>query len=68
MHLRDGWTRELLDKPVLYNLHEDLAEQQNVADEYPEVMAGLLEAIEAHRASIDVKEPIFDRRLKNIAQ
>lgn len=68
LHLRDGRTRELLDKPVLYNLHEDLAEQQDVADEFPEVVAGLLEAIEAHRAGLDVKEPIFDRRLQDFIQ
>jgi hypothetical protein len=39
LHLRGGRTRKLLDKPALHNLHEDLAEQQDTAAEYPEVVA-----------------------------
>ena len=55
--------KEVHDQPLLYNLYEDPAERFNIAAKHPEVVAEILAAIEAHRASLIEKDPIFDRRL-----
>ena len=66
LHLRDGVTRKTLAKPALYNLHEDPSEQQDVADKYPDVVADLLAAIQAHSRTVDAKSPIFDKRITEL--
>jgi arylsulfatase A-like enzyme len=50
-------------QPLLYNLRTDPAERLEISGENPEIVADILESVEAHRASMTVKEPIFDSRL-----
>jgi len=52
--------RTVHEQPVLYNLTNDPAEQFDVADEHPEVVAEILERIEAHRSGMIEQPPLFD--------
>lgn len=58
-------TETELDKPELYDLHRDIAEQEDIAAEQPEILDELLGAVERHRARVTVAEPIFDMRLED---
>lgn len=52
-----------LEQPLLFDLRQDIEEQQDLAAERPEVLRDLLDAVERHRAGVAIAEPIFDRRL-----
>lgn len=54
-----------LEKPVLYDLTQDLSEMKDLADVYPEIVEDILAAIEKHKASVPVAEPLFDRRMND---
>ncbi len=56
-------TRQVHDPAVLHHLTDDPSERFDVAAEYPEVVERIRQAIERHRASVDVAPPIFDQRL-----
>ena len=55
--------RMVHEPPVLYHLADDPAEQFDVADRHPEVVADILEQVEQHKAGMDEKPPLFDLRL-----
>ncbi|MEM7221232.1 MAG: sulfatase [Pseudomonadota bacterium] len=55
------------ETPLLYNLRDDPAERFDVAARHPEVVARLLAEIEAHRATLEMKPPLFDARLAQFA-
>lgn len=40
------------DPPELYNLEEDPSERFNLAGEYPEIISGIREAVQKHRAKL----------------
>ena len=50
------------DPPLLYHLGEDPGERFDVAGRYPEVIADILEEVEAHRRTLEPRESIFDLR------
>ena len=52
-----------LERPQLFDLHQDIAEQKDISRERPEVLADLLQAVAKHRAQVTIAEPIFDLRL-----
>ena len=51
-----------LDQPELYNLKQDLAERDNIAAEYPEIVEAIQAAIDAHRDGMERAPPLFDQR------
>ena len=53
---------EPLAVPELYDLSRDVSERDNLAARRPDVLADLMESVEAHRRQTPVAEPIFDRR------
>ncbi len=57
---------EPLETPELYDLRQDVSERQNLAADYPGIVADIEAAIERHRANTPVKAPIFDARLEGI--
>lgn len=59
----DGQSKEPLDKPVLYDLHEDISEKVDIAETHPDVVKDLMASIEQHRQQVTIADPIFDRRL-----
>ncbi len=52
--------REEHATPLLYNLSNDPSERLDVAEQYPEVLAGILKQVEEHRAGMTEKPPLFD--------
>jgi len=56
--------RIVYETPVLYHLGQDPAEKFDIAAEHPEVVSDLMEALAAHQAGMESREPIFDSRLK----
>ena len=48
--------------PLLYHLGEDPGERFDVADRYPEVIADIVDEVEAHRRALEPRESIFDIR------
>jgi hypothetical protein len=44
-------------------LLRDPSERFDVSEKYPEVMADLLAAAADHQQSVNIKPPLFDRRL-----
>ena len=54
--------KKILDRPLLYNLSQDPAEQFDVAAEHPEVLQQINQMIKAHRANLVVgKDQLADR-------
>ncbi len=51
------------EKPLLFDLQTDPGERFDIAAQHPEVVAKMLRAINAHRAALEEKPPLFDRRL-----
>lgn len=54
---------ELLDEPVLFDLTQDLSEMKDIASDHPDIVKDILAAVEKHKASTPVAEPLFDRRM-----
>jgi len=65
IHFYAARADEQLEKPLLFDLLTDLGEQQNIADEYPDIVAELTTAAQRYQQSIPVAEPIFDMRLRD---
>ncbi len=53
---------EVLTTPELYDLHEDVGEQRDIAAKHPDLVARLLQAVATHRESTPMAEPVFDKR------
>ncbi len=51
------------EPPLLYRLSDDPGENVEVSAQNPEVVAGILSAIERHRANLTERPPLFDARL-----
>jgi arylsulfatase len=47
--------------PLLFDLEQDPGEKWNLADRYPDVVAGLLVVIDAHRAEVERSGTFFGR-------
>ena len=60
--------RVVHEAPQLFHLGEDPAERFDVALQHPQVVADLLQEIEAHKASLEQKPPLFDQRLERVTQ
>jgi len=56
-----------LQKPLLYDLHQDIAERADISEERPDVVEDLIRAVERHRKDVTVADPIFDRRLNRLS-
>ena len=56
--------REVHETPLLFNLATDPSEKLDVASQYPEVVAGILELVAEHRAGMSQKPPLFDLLLQ----
>ena len=52
-----------LEKPQLYDLHQDIAEREDLAESRPDILQDMLKAAARQRAQVAVAEPIFDKRL-----
>lgn len=52
-----------LEKPQLYDLHQDIAEREDLAESRPDILKDMLDAAAKQRAQVTVAEPIFDMRL-----
>ena len=52
-------------EPLLYNLRNDVAERLDIAAERPDIVAEILESVEAHRTSMTIRPPLFDSRLES---
>ena len=65
IHFYNTRADETLEKPALYDLMNDIAEQEDIADQYPGIVAQLTQAAEIYGQSIPVAEPIFDMRLRD---
>lgn len=56
-------TEAELDRPLLYDLRQDVSERLDISERHPAIVEDLLEAVERHRERITIAEPVFDRRL-----
>ena len=56
------------ETPQLFHLGRDPAERFDVADQHPEVVDALRQAVDAHRASITKKPSRFDQRVALVQQ
>ena len=56
-------TKTVHEKPRLYHLGRDPAEQFDLSSQLPEVVADLLRTIDLHRAGMTEQAPLFDQRL-----
>lgn len=54
--------KEIYETPVLYDMGTDPEELYNVADRHPKIVSELKKLAEEHKASIVVKESIFDKQ------
>jgi arylsulfatase A-like enzyme len=52
------------ERPLLFNLDEDPSEVRDVAAEHPEVVAKILQAIEAHQGGMTFAKSQLEERLK----
>ena len=59
--------RTVHETPQLFHLGQDPGENFDIADEQPEIVSELQAAVEAHRAGLESREPIFDSRLKQLS-
>ena len=59
--------RTVHETPQLFHLGEDPGEKFDIAAGQPEVLDDLKAAVEAHRAGMKSREPIFDSRLKRLS-
>ena len=48
------------DPPLLFDLHEDVGERYDLAEERPDVLAAVVAAAERYQARMTVAEPLFD--------
>ncbi len=60
-------TETKLEKPLLYDLHQDLAERRDISEARPDILEDLMNAVERHREQVTVADPIFDRRLNRLS-
>jgi arylsulfatase A-like enzyme len=54
------------DKPLLYHLGRDPAEQYDISAQKPEVVNELMQAVERHQTAMEEQPPLFDTRLQAI--
>ena len=59
--------RQVHEQPELYNLRVDPSEKFNIARQHPDIVASILAEIEAHRASMTQKPPLFDLPLLELS-
>jgi uncharacterized sulfatase len=52
--------------PVLYDLQTDPGERFDIARQHPAVVADMLREVERHRAGLDTRPPLFDKRLARL--
>lgn len=57
--------RTVHEQPLLFNLRNDPSEKFDISAEHPELVANILETVDAHRAAMVDKPPLFDQRLRN---
>ncbi len=50
--------------PLLYHLNHDPSEQYDVAGEYPDVVAEILQAVERHRATVEAVPSLLEARIE----
>jgi arylsulfatase A-like enzyme len=60
-------TETELQKPLLYDLRQDLAERRDISEDRPDILEDLMQAVESHREQVTVADPIFDRRLNRLS-
>ncbi len=62
--LTDPYTRQAVwerpETPFLYNVEEDISEQYEVSQKYPEVVKELVELAENHKAEMKIKASVCD--------
>jgi arylsulfatase A-like enzyme len=52
------------DEPLLHYLADDPSERFDVSAQHPEVVADLIQTIDAHRSAMTEQAPLFDLRLR----
>lgn len=52
------------EQPLLFDLHEDLSELEDIAARRPEILKDMLQTVARHRQQTRLAEPIFDMRLQ----
>ncbi len=60
-------TETELPKPLLYDLHQDIAERRDISETRPDILEDLVKAVENHREQVTIADPIFDRRLNRLS-
>lgn len=68
IHFADPVSNKPFDKPRLYNLHRDIGEQRDIAEEQPEALAAMVAAAERYQQGVTVKPPMFDARWNEIEE
>ena len=56
----EGAARAEHNPPLLFNVAEDPGERFNIAAEHPDVVADLVKEAEAHRKTVEPRQPLFD--------
>jgi len=59
----DGGFRKKRERPALFDLHQDLGERLDIADQHPDIVETIMAAVSAHQAGVERVAPIFDLRL-----
>ena len=59
----DGGFRKKRERPALFDLHQDLGERLDIADQHPDIVETIMAAVSAHQAGVVRVAPIFDLRL-----
>ena len=59
----DGGFRKKRERPALFDLHQDLGERLDIADQHPDIVETIMAAVLAHQAGVARVAPIFDLRL-----